>query len=39
MGGLLVQDIDNSTEETESWISVTKKKPNNQIFWKLSWSF
>ena len=31
MGGLLVQDCDNSEEETESWISVTKKIPSNQI--------
>ena len=31
MGGLLVQDIDNSEEKTESWISVTNKNPSNQI--------
>ncbi len=31
MGGLLVQDTDNSEEKTENWISVTNKKPSNQI--------
>jgi len=31
MGGLLVQDTDNSEEKTESWISVTKKNPSNQM--------
>ena len=31
MGGLLVQDTDNSTEKTESWISVTKENPSNQM--------
>ena len=31
MGGLLVQDTDNSEEKTENWISVTNKNPNNQI--------
>ncbi len=31
MGGLLVQDNDNSEEKTENWISVTNKKPNNEI--------
>ena len=31
MGGLLVQDIDNSEEKTESWTSVTKKNPSNQM--------
>ena len=25
MGGLLVQDTDDSEEKTENWISVTKK--------------
>ena len=30
MGGLLVQDTDNSEEKTESWIPVTKKIPSNQ---------
>jgi len=31
MGGLLVQDTDDSEEKTESWISVTKKNPSNQM--------
>ncbi|OUL43267.1 bifunctional phosphoribosylaminoimidazolecarboxamide formyltransferase/inosine monophosphate cyclohydrolase, partial [Prochlorococcus sp. HOT_208_60] len=31
MGGLLVQDTDDSEEKTENWISVTNKKPSNQI--------
>ena len=31
MGGLLVQDIDDSEDKTESWISVTKKTPNSQL--------
>jgi len=31
MGGLLVQDNDDSEEKTEKWISVTHKKPSNQI--------
>jgi len=31
MGGLLVQDTDDSEEENESWISVTKKNPSNQM--------
>ncbi len=31
MGGLLVQDADDSEEKTESWISVTNKNPSNQI--------
>jgi len=31
MGGLLVQDSDDSQEETENWISVTNKNPSNQI--------
>jgi len=30
MGGLLVQDIDDSEVKTESWISVTKKTPTSQ---------
>jgi len=30
MGGLLVQDTDNSEERTENWISVTNKNPSNQ---------
>ncbi len=31
MGGLLVQDSDDSEEKTENWISVTNKNPSNQI--------
>jgi phosphoribosylaminoimidazolecarboxamide formyltransferase/IMP cyclohydrolase len=31
MGGLLVQDNDDSEEKTEDWISVTNKNPSHQI--------
>jgi phosphoribosylaminoimidazolecarboxamide formyltransferase/IMP cyclohydrolase len=31
MGGLLVQDADDSEDKTESWVSVTKNNPNNQL--------
>ncbi len=31
MGGLLVQDNDDSEEKTECWISVTKNNPSNQM--------
>jgi len=31
MGGLLIQDTDDSQEKTESWISVTNKNPSNQM--------
>ncbi len=31
MGGLLVQDADDSEDKTENWISVTKNNPSNQI--------
>ncbi len=31
MGGLLVQDTDDSEEKPESWISVTKKNPSDQM--------
>ncbi len=31
MGGLLVQDTDDGEDTTESWVSVTKKSPNNQM--------
>ena len=31
MGGLIVQDTDDSEDKTESWISVTKKTPNSQM--------
>jgi len=30
MGGLLVQDTNDSEEKTENWIPVTNKKPSNQ---------
>ncbi len=31
MGGLLVQDTDDNEDETEKWISVTRKNPSNQM--------
>jgi phosphoribosylaminoimidazolecarboxamide formyltransferase/IMP cyclohydrolase len=31
MGGLLIQDIDDREDKTESWITVTKKYPSNQM--------
>ena len=31
MGGILVQETDDSEDKTENWISVTKKNPNNQM--------
>ncbi len=31
MGGLLVQDTDNSEDKTKSWVSVTQNNPNNQM--------
>ena len=31
MGGLLVQENDDSDDKSESWISVTKKNPSNQM--------
>ncbi len=31
MGGLLIQDTDDSQENTDSWISVTNKNPSNQM--------
>ena len=31
MGGLLVQDTDNSDDKTEDWISVTTRTPNKQM--------
>jgi len=31
MGGLLVQENDDGEDKTESWISVTKKTPSNQM--------
>jgi len=39
MGGLLVQDTDNSEEKTESWISVTKKIPSTQDYLDLSFAW
>ncbi|KGF89141.1 MULTISPECIES: bifunctional phosphoribosylaminoimidazolecarboxamide formyltransferase/IMP cyclohydrolase [Prochlorococcus] len=31
MGGLLVQETDDSEDKNESWVSVTKKNPSNQM--------
>jgi phosphoribosylaminoimidazolecarboxamide formyltransferase/IMP cyclohydrolase len=31
MGGLLVQETDNSEDKNENWISVTKNNPSNQM--------
>ena len=31
MGGVLVQDADESEDKTKNWISVTKKNPTNQM--------
>jgi len=31
MGGLLVQETDNSEDKNDSWVSVTKKNPSNQM--------
>ncbi len=39
MGGLLVQDTDDSEEKTESWISVTNKKPSNQKNFDLNFAW
>ena len=39
MGGLLIQDTDNSEEKTESWISVTKKTPSTQDYLDLSFAW
>ena len=39
MGGLLVQDTDDSEEKTENWISVTNKKPSNQIHLDLNFAW
>ena len=39
MGGLLVQDTDNSEEKTESWIPVTKKIPSTQDYLDLSFAW
>jgi len=36
MGGLLVQDTDNSEEKTENWISITENSPSNQMNLDLS---
>ena len=30
MGGLLIQDLDNTKDKKENWISVSKTKPNDQ---------
>ncbi len=39
MGGLLVQDTDDSEEKTEDWISVTNKNPSNQISLDLNFAW
>jgi phosphoribosylaminoimidazolecarboxamide formyltransferase/IMP cyclohydrolase len=39
MGGLLVQDTDDSEEKMESWISVTKKSPSNEMNLDLSFAW
>ena len=39
MGGLLVQDSDDGEVKTESWISVTKKNPSNQLYLDLNFAW
>ncbi len=39
MGGLLVQDTDDSEEKTENYISVTNKNPSNQITLDLNFAW
>ncbi len=39
MGGLLVQDNDDSEEKTENWISSTKKNPSNQMIIDLNFAW
>jgi len=39
MGGLLVQDTDESEEKTESWISVTNRNPSNQMYLDLNFAW
>jgi len=39
MGGLLVQDTDDSEEKTESWITVTNENPSNQMTIDLSFAW
>jgi len=39
MGGLLVQDNDDSEEKTENWISVAYKNPSNQIILDLNFAW
>ncbi len=39
MGGLLVQDTDDSEEKTKSWISVTEKYPSNQMSLDLNFAW
>ncbi len=39
MGGLLVQDTDVREDETESWISVTKKNPSNEMYLDLNFAW
>ena len=39
MGGLLVQDTDDSTEKAESWTSVTKENPSNKMTLDLNFAW
>jgi len=39
MGGLLVQDTDDSEEKTENWISITENSPSNQMNLDLSFAW
>ena len=39
MGGLLVQDTNDSEEKTESWISVTKNTPNTEEYLDLEFAW
>jgi len=39
MGGVLVQDFDESEDKTESWISVTKNSPSRQMHLDLNFAW
>jgi len=39
MGGLLVQDTDDREEKIDTWISVTKKNPSNQMYLDLNFAW
>jgi len=39
MGGLLVQETDDSEDKTENWISVTKKNTSNQMYLDLKFAW